>query len=91
MVCLFPINLTSPTMTIELDLLSGADSIAAFMGIKARRVYHLAETQRLPVFRLGATLCARRSTLIHWIEDMERLGVSNDNGHSAKEDSGSAV
>jgi len=68
-------------MTSELDLLSGADSIAAFMGIKSRRVYHLAETQRLPVFRLGSTLCARRSTLIRWIEEMERGTVSNDNGH----------
>lgn len=55
----------------EIDLLSGADSIAAFMGIKARRVYHLVETQRLPVFRLGATLCARKSTLLQWIEQME--------------------
>lgn len=59
-------------MTEGLDLLAGADAIAAFMGIKPRRVYHLAETQRLPVFRLGATLCARRSTLVRWIEEMER-------------------
>ena len=56
----------------ELDILTGADAIAAFMGIKPRRVYHLAETQRLPVFRLGATLCARRSTIVRWIEEMEQ-------------------
>jgi hypothetical protein len=77
-------------MTNELDLLSGAESIAAFMGIKARRVYHFAEMQRHPVFRLGATLCARRSTLMRWIEDMERVGVSSDDGGSAGEDSSSA-
>jgi hypothetical protein len=59
-------------MTEELDLLTGADKIAAFIGVKPRRIYHLAETKRLPVFRLGATLCARRSTLVKWIEDMER-------------------
>jgi hypothetical protein len=59
-------------MTAEvLDLLTGADAIAAFMGVKPRRIYHLAETQRLPVFRMGSTLCARRSTLLRWIEDME--------------------
>ena len=36
-----------------------------------RKVYHLAQTKRLPVFHLGSTLCARRSTLIAWIEDQE--------------------
>jgi excisionase family DNA binding protein len=59
-------------MIEELELLTGADEIAAFIGVKARRIYHLAETKRLPVFRLGATLCARRSTLVRWIEEMER-------------------
>ena len=63
--------------TEELDLLTGAEAIATFMGVKPRRVYHLAETQRLPVFRIGNTLCARRSTLLHWIEDMERAALSN--------------
>jgi hypothetical protein len=61
------------TTTDELDLLTGAEAIAAFMRVKPRRVYHLVETQQLPVFRLGATLCARRSTLVRWIESMERL------------------
>jgi hypothetical protein len=44
------------------DLLRGADEIAAFIfGTKfaRRRVYYLAETSRLPVFRLGSVLCAR--------------------------------
>ncbi len=65
-------------MTVEeLDLLTGAEAIAAFMRVKPRRVYHLAETQRLPVFRLGTTLCARRSTLLRWIEEMERAAITN--------------
>jgi hypothetical protein len=59
----------------ELDLLTGAEAIAAFMRVKVRRVYHLAETQRLPVFRIGSTLCARQSTLVRWIEDMERAAL----------------
>ncbi len=62
---------SSPVVT-ELDLLTGAEAIAEFVGVKARRIYHLAETRRLPVFRLGATICARKSTLVRWIEDMER-------------------
>lgn len=59
----------------ELDLLTGAEAIAAFLGVKPRRVYHLTETQRLPVFRIGSTLCARRSTLQRWIEEMERAAL----------------
>lgn len=62
-------------MVEELDLLTGADKIAAFIGVKPRRIYHLAETKRLPVFRLGTTLCARRSTLMKWIEEMERGSI----------------
>jgi hypothetical protein len=54
-------------MTNELDLLSGAEAIATFIGVKPRRVYHLVEIRRLPVFRMGSTLCARRSTLVRWI------------------------
>jgi hypothetical protein len=71
------ITLMSNAMELnDLDLLSGADAIGAFMGMKPRRIYHLAETRRLPVFRIGSTLCARRSTLIRWIEDMERAAIT---------------
>ncbi len=60
--------------TIADDLLRGADAIALFMfgDRKMRRqVYHLAQAGQLPVFRLGAILCARRSTLLAWIEAQE--------------------
>jgi excisionase family DNA binding protein len=63
-------------MADELDLLSGAEAIASYIGVKPRRIYHLAETRRLPVFRIGSTLCARRSTLLRWIEDMERAAIT---------------
>ncbi len=56
------------------DLLCGADAIAEFMfgdRRKRRQVYHLAQTGQLPVFKLGATLCARRSTIVEWIEAQE--------------------
>lgn len=60
------------------DLLEGAEAIARFMygdERKRRRVYHLADdargTRRLPCFRLGSTLCARKSTLVRWIEANE--------------------
>ncbi|HVS31356.1 MAG TPA: hypothetical protein VMS98_07860 [Thermoanaerobaculia bacterium] len=57
------------------DLLRGADQIAEFMfgtATERRKIYHLAESSKIPVFRLGALLCARKSTLLTWIEAQER-------------------
>ena len=57
------------------DLLRGADEIAAFLygePGRRRKVYYLAAHSRLPVFRLGSVLCARRSVLMQWIESQER-------------------
>jgi len=64
---------------IAADLLRGADQIAGFLfgdPKERRKIYHLAETSRLPVFRLGSVLCARRSILTAWIEEQERRAVN---------------
>ena len=56
------------------DLLRGADEISEFIfGRKGsrRKIYYLAETSRLPVFRLGSVLCARKSVVLHWISGQE--------------------
>jgi len=56
------------------DLLRGADEIARFIfGERGsrRKIHYLAECSHLPVFRLGATLCARRSVLLRWISGQE--------------------
>lgn len=58
------------------DLLRGADAIATFVfgGPQHRRkVYYYATDAkvRMPVFRIGAVICARKSTLIEWIEQQE--------------------
>jgi len=56
------------------DLLDGAEEISRFIygDVKyRRRVYHLAEKKALPVFRMGSTLCARKSTLTTWIAAQE--------------------
>jgi hypothetical protein len=56
------------------DILRGADEIAAFIfGERGsrRKVYYLAECSRLPVFRLGSMLCARRSVIEGWIAGQE--------------------
>ena len=67
-----------PRANLADDLLRGADQIAEFLfGDRGerRKVYHLVEKSRLPVFRLGSVLCARKSTLTTWIEDQERRAV----------------
>jgi hypothetical protein len=56
------------------DILRGADAIAEFIfGERGsrRKVYYLAECSRLPVFRLGSVLCARKSVLLQWISGQE--------------------
>jgi hypothetical protein len=66
---------------IARDLLQGADAIATFLygdPASRRKVYHLASTSNLPVFKLGAMICARRSILLQWIEKQERRHA-NDN------------
>lgn len=60
------------------DILHGAAEIAEFLfGDRnvRRKVYHLAERSQLPVFRYGAQLKARRSTLLKWIADQEQRGL----------------
>ena len=59
------------------DVMRGAEAIADFLygdATQRRKVYHLAETSRLPIFRLGSVLCARRSVLLHWIKEQEQRG-----------------
>jgi hypothetical protein len=56
------------------DILHGAHGIAEFLyGDRKlrRKVYNLVETARLPHFRLGATICARKSVLLSWIATQE--------------------
>jgi hypothetical protein len=57
------------------DLLKGADQISEFLYgdmNHRRKVYHLAETSRIPIFRLGSVLCARRSVILAWVAQQER-------------------
>lgn len=67
----------SSTGDLATDLLRGAEAIAHFLfgdAKQRRKVYHLAEKSRLPVFRLGSLLCARKSVLLQWIEQQEQRG-----------------
>ncbi len=75
-----PNHSTAPILVNEAladDVLRGAEAIAGFLygdARQRRKVYHLAETSRLPIFRLGSVLCARRTVLLHWINEQEKRG-----------------
>lgn len=51
------------------DMLHGAEAIGKFIGLDPRQVYH--QRKRLPTFKIGALICARKSTLLRWIEEQE--------------------
>ncbi len=62
------------------DMLNGASAIAQFLGWTRRRLYYEADADRvrktyLPVFRIGATLSARKSSLLRWIADQEAAAL----------------
>ena len=54
------------------DLLTGCDAIAKHLRWTVRQVKHRAASGELPVFRIGRTVCARRSTLAKHFEAQER-------------------
>lgn len=58
------------------DLLSGAKAISIFVygsddETSTRRIYHAVDKLGLPTFRMGSTICARRSSILKWIERQE--------------------
>ncbi len=70
------------------DLLRGADEIADFLfgdARQRRKVYHLAETSRIPIFRLGSMLCARPSVLMAWIASQEGRGWPLNSNEKAQD------
>ena len=69
-------NPGADTMTIGDDLLHGAEAIAVFVFGSAkhrRKVYYYASDARvrMPVFRIGNVICARKSKLMEWVEVQE--------------------
>ena len=57
------------------DILRGAAAIADFLGFERRAVYHACSKGSLPTFRIGETVCARKSTLLAWILAQETAGT----------------
>jgi len=66
--------MTNSDDALAADLLRGADALAQFLfGDKKerRKIYHLAATSNLPVFKIGSMICARKSILLNWIAEQE--------------------
>lgn len=58
----------------QMDLLVGAEAIALFMfgnSTLTRRVYHTWEAHRLPAFKVGQALWARKSAIVAWVNEKE--------------------
>ena len=53
------------------ELLHGVQDIAGFLGLTVRRVERHIAQSNLPVFRLGRTVRARRSSLERWLAELE--------------------
>lgn len=58
------------------DLLTGVAAIAAHLGWTERQVKHQASTGEIPTFKVGAFVCARRSTLAKHFEAQERAAAA---------------
>ena len=56
------------------DLLYGAPAIADYLGITERQVRHRCDKGQMPHFKIGKTVCGRKTTLGRWLD--EREGVS---------------
>jgi len=69
--------------SLSKDILVGGHAIAEFIfGDQKyhKRLYHLSSSKipierRIPTFRLGDVLCARKSTILKWIAEQEKRGI----------------
>jgi len=59
------------TPNVTADLLYGMQAIADFLGIKRSVAYHLAATQRIPTFKIGKTVCARRLKILAALDALD--------------------
>ena len=64
---------------LETDLLYGARAIAAAMGCKPRRIYHIAERGQMPIWNEpGIGLVARRSSLETYFKNREQQALERE-------------
>ncbi len=59
------------------DLLHGTAEIANHLGLRRRQVEGMIARRTIPTFRLGKTVCARRSTLNAFIAEREADAIAD--------------
>jgi len=62
---------TTTTLPETADLLYGVPAISRFLGLKPAAVYHLVEKRKIPFFKIGKTVCARRAKLLDAFDKLE--------------------
>ena len=46
------------------EILRGAKAIASYLGVTEHTVYHMIERRQIPYFKIGRSVCVRRSHLL---------------------------
>ena len=60
------------------DLLYGVPAISQFLGISTHAAYDLAAQKRIPTFKVGKIICARRARILEAFEQLEQ--TASDRG-----------
>jgi len=66
------------TGNADSDLLYGVPAIAGHLGLTDRTVYHLHGKGKIPTFKMGKVVCARRSSLATWLSEQEAAARSGE-------------
>lgn len=62
------------------DLLYGVPAIAKAFRWRPKQVYHLKDHHGLPTFKIGRTVCARKSAVRAWIADVAERAAAEQRG-----------
>jgi phosphoribosylaminoimidazole carboxylase (NCAIR synthetase) len=79
--------MTEQEQEFAADILRGAEEIALYLYGKReerRKIYHLNRTSRLPTFKLGSMICARRSVLLKWVQSQEERHIGENSRQGQK-------
>lgn len=62
----------------ETDLLYGVPAIAEHLGLREKQCRSRIEAKQIPTFKIGGTLCSRKSTLKTWLDEQEGKANADD-------------
>ena len=68
----------SDTEQEKADLLYGAKAIAQHLGLEEKPTRHRIYRKIIPTFKIGDTICARRSTIAEWLAELEAKAGADD-------------